>query len=549
MSPFKRMRLIPDYMYERLQQEREPRSVQFGDTSNPLHVTLSQDIANVLTDPSRSIEERVRVFNQHLVRQLVNKTAGKEEETGTLNNEDKGGSVPTTQHKEQTNKETNDHGKKDRDRMESSWQPGHGIPDPDLEVRRRQIGQRKALLLPRNRKTFAPRNPIIHKKKTRKLKKVAHAVPLQGDHRQPAPIRTPTTRFDQEHQGERGNRDDDDGDGNGQTEQEEEHGGRKEGIGKATRREQRQEQEEEEEEEEEEEDPYDTADEETVDPNERQQIRYGSTAAPEEHHLSQQQRRRHSTGGQADGGRSPRQQDSEFIAPPSSLPQSPPPTLPPSHTSHPRDGAVGSSAIHIPSTSSSSSSRVLSSAPNVSSSSPPPPPLPPSSSSSSSTTTRTSASDAQHQKLVSLLESVVKEGGNRAKARSEIEKLIREYFIIDPSSGKLTFKDDGTSELRGAEFGKLVNFLYPLKNIHPAKKPAGFAAVIEILRSRKLFDASLFPNNTLVNTFKEYGSKPTAYKKRITDWTKFLHDSHNLETLYKGYGSGAASARRWTAFS
>ena len=160
---------------------------------------------------------------------------------------------------------------------------------------------------------------------------------------------------------------------------------------------------------------------------------------------------------------------------------------------------------------------------------------------------------------MSLLESGREGVGNRSRARSEIEKLCREYFTIDPGDGSLTFKDDGVTELRGAEIGKLINFLYPLKNIHPAKKPAGFAAVVEILRSRKLFNASLFPNHTLIETFKEYGSKPTAYKKRITDWTKILRDTHELESLYKGHGSGTTaatpgssgtgSARPWTTFT
>lgn len=74
MTSFKKMRLIPEFMYEKLHQS-ENKTVDFGDDSNSKIFDLTQDISSVLKDKSLPIEERVRMFYQHLLRKMSSKAS------------------------------------------------------------------------------------------------------------------------------------------------------------------------------------------------------------------------------------------------------------------------------------------------------------------------------------------------------------------------------------------------------------------------------------------------------------------------------------------
>lgn len=182
------MRLIPEYLYERLQQDREPRTVEFGDTTNLLQIAIPENVAKVLTDSTKAIEERVRIFNQHLVRQLVNR-----DKSDTA--------VAVT--KDQQQQIRHDHDKKDRDtasphfvrqfeqkttssnadastanehllssgRDEEQSEEHHDpMQDHSLEVRKQQIKQRKDLLLSQRVK-----KADSHKKSQRRHRQAASA--------------------------------------------------------------------------------------------------------------------------------------------------------------------------------------------------------------------------------------------------------------------------------------------------------------------------------------------------------------------------------------
>lgn len=69
---YRKLRLIPDHMYERLHQSN-PRSVDFGDDDNALILNLTADIHPVLKDRSKPIEERVRIMHQHMIRKQMNR--------------------------------------------------------------------------------------------------------------------------------------------------------------------------------------------------------------------------------------------------------------------------------------------------------------------------------------------------------------------------------------------------------------------------------------------------------------------------------------------
>lgn len=105
--------------------------------------------------------------------------------------------------------------------------------------------------------------------------------------------------------------------------------------------------------------------------------------------------------------------------------------------------------------------------------------------------------------------------GNRLGAQRRLQRLICDYFSADKETGELIFLDDASSRVRGSDIRRLVNFFVPLKNIHPKAKPNGAAAVIEILRQRKLNYASLFPNETVKQLFAELANKPTAFQDKI----------------------------------
>lgn len=77
---FRKMRLIPDHLYEKLHQDQKPRSVDFGDDSNAAIMDMTREIEPVLRDTDKPIEERVRILHQHLVRKIASRTREEEEE-------------------------------------------------------------------------------------------------------------------------------------------------------------------------------------------------------------------------------------------------------------------------------------------------------------------------------------------------------------------------------------------------------------------------------------------------------------------------------------
>lgn len=77
MAAFKKMRLIPDYMYEKMNQSSSPRSVDFGDETNAQLLDMTKDISSLMRDNSKPIEERVRLFYQHLLRKIANNSRTK----------------------------------------------------------------------------------------------------------------------------------------------------------------------------------------------------------------------------------------------------------------------------------------------------------------------------------------------------------------------------------------------------------------------------------------------------------------------------------------
>ena len=74
MNTFKKMRLIPDHMYERLTQTGSPRQVNLGDEDNlMLTIRFPKEAAACLADTSLPIEKRVRALNQYVLRELQNR--------------------------------------------------------------------------------------------------------------------------------------------------------------------------------------------------------------------------------------------------------------------------------------------------------------------------------------------------------------------------------------------------------------------------------------------------------------------------------------------
>lgn len=68
---FNRMRLIPEFTYDKLNQSQRPRQVDFGDDTNGRILDMTTDISPVLKDSSKPIEERIRIFYQHILRKLT----------------------------------------------------------------------------------------------------------------------------------------------------------------------------------------------------------------------------------------------------------------------------------------------------------------------------------------------------------------------------------------------------------------------------------------------------------------------------------------------
>lgn len=145
--------------------------------------------------------------------------------------------------------------------------------------------------------------------------------------------------------------------------------------------------------------------------------------------------------------------------------------------------------------------------------------------------------------------------GNKLGAQRRLHKLICEYFRPDQATGELVFLDDSAGKVRGSDIRRIVNFFVPLKNIHPKAKPNGIAAIIEILRLRKLNLTSLFPNESVKAVFAELANKPTAYQDRIkTLEQQRIQIKRIAEGLAQPDGSPAAASAsdggtNWTSFA
>lgn len=134
-------------------------------------------------------------------------------------------------------------------------------------------------------------------------------------------------------------------------------------------------------------------------------------------------------------------------------------------------------------------------------------------------------------------------GTERGEIRNNLKKLLNEFFILHPD-GSMIFRDDSQTTLKGADHEKIINFLAPAKNVNPGKKPNSFAAIIDVLRTRNLFDPRLFPNASLSEVFKDYGNKPTAFTNRIKSYDSLLATSKQIESILNQDGSGIS----WPAF-
>lgn len=78
MASFKKMRLIPDILYEKMNQSSSPRSLDFGDETNAQLLDMTKDISPLLRDNSKPIEQRIRLFYQHLLRKMASNASPKD---------------------------------------------------------------------------------------------------------------------------------------------------------------------------------------------------------------------------------------------------------------------------------------------------------------------------------------------------------------------------------------------------------------------------------------------------------------------------------------
>lgn len=101
---FRKMRLVPEHLYERLHQDPKPRSVDFGDADNAVIIDMTQEIEPVLKDTARPIEERVRILHQHLLRKIAS---------------DKDESEKPVSQKQETDKKADDKETADEDKARS----------------------------------------------------------------------------------------------------------------------------------------------------------------------------------------------------------------------------------------------------------------------------------------------------------------------------------------------------------------------------------------------------------------------------------------------
>lgn len=141
--------------------------------------------------------------------------------------------------------------------------------------------------------------------------------------------------------------------------------------------------------------------------------------------------------------------------------------------------------------------------------------------------------------------------GNRLGAQRRLKSLLSEYFVIDPSNHELILADDGTTRVRGSNMQSILNFMIPQKKIHPKTKPTGLAAVIEVLRLRGLYDAAVFPNNSVALIFNEYKDKPSAYQSRLTNLDKQLKLISKISASlnYDEKTAAATQTKDWATFN
>lgn len=114
---------------------------------------------------------------------------------------------------------------------------------------------------------------------------------------------------------------------------------------------------------------------------------------------------------------------------------------------------------------------------------------------------------------------------DRKQKRHLLQSLLSQYFNLKRDDGQMALVDDPQRPLKGADWKKIVNYLVPPKNKHPKARPAGFAAVVDVLRDNNILDLSLFPNDNLVPVFALFGKKPTAYSNRVRAITQSLQTS------------------------
>lgn len=575
MSSFKRMRLIPEYLYERLQQDREPRQVNFGDASESgsYQITIPEEAAKLLTDTTKPIEERVRFFNKHLMRQLANRPP-QPAQSSQISGDPVEHSVAksgSSQHAATQQTITNGHqpkgDKKDRDEHEGILLVAT-LPSPDVTAIRKQMIKERGDT--QGHVVQGTKNKVKQKQKAARIK-AAHLT-LKNISSYPTLLHAPTTesqdttslrpaisgRVVDDAGGERvkdlavRNENDD---------SEPEEGGTT---------------------------WHDAADDNPNDPdyhhlvdgvpvpgdsgrsipksspadNDGDQI----SKSKEEDHQIQLKRQKQQQQQQPEW-RDDDDDDKDADAAAAAVAKA--------ARVDGSDDDDESSRRHrhgLPTPPGGDSARLLylslPSAATSAAAGPAQQPSPPPPGGRSLTSTLPPGRStpppelAQTQWIASVLRTATQAGAgisDRVKARSLIDKVLREFFVINHQDDSLTFKDDGVTVLRDAEFGRLLNFLIPLKNIHPGRKPSGFPAIVEVLRIRHLFDPDLFPNNSLQKVFRDYGNKPTAYKARITEWNKVMHDSNLLDWslaqhAQHGSGSGSRGSSRvgppsWTTFT
>ena len=525
------MRLIPEYLFERLQQDRQPKDVDFGDTASHLQIQLPENIANILKDETKAIEERVRLFNQYIVRQITNKgdddddvhhhqrkveprpangddeddEAGKKRQDEALaqkrtflkksdRNQQQQQLLLKHGHQQQLHR-SNDQkrARSEKNTSASSIANANSLTAADI-IRQNLIEQRKYKLLHRNNRPRLDRSNQSGKTpSTTPPKRITSTPP-------------PPTSFIAKQANDMGK------------------GGK---------------QEEEDNDDDDDDEEYDTAEDEdsSIDykskqsntskeadrpPSAHQSVQPVETGALLSHAADVNHQQHHSN-------TQSHAIDPKYISSSSSKQQM--------RDADDGDDGIADQDLYHKAAAAAAAAPLL---------------------------TKTAAASLDNSKSFIAAEQQAKEADDselqlqqqqakrssplqpppppphtsaalatslRVSLREAIYQLLLEFFTVDSSDNSLTFRDDGITKLRGSDSAKIINFLCPLKNIHPAKKPSGFAAVVEILRLRNLFNPELFPNNSLPTIFREYAKKPTAFRTRVTEWNKTLKQSRKIEDI------------------